>query len=360
MGKRIVLSAVAVFAAAACGDSVPKPAGLERTSSVSQALDDDSNCGAVGYACVGGRTCSAGACTPAWLPMDTTDAPDPRWGASAVSIDGKYVVSGGCTTLNYDDPPSTTVSSYDSATDTWTSTYPLSEGRALHASLAVPGGLGGAFVHGGLSLCYDGTVISGTTERLGVSGWESVTSDLPPVYDTSLAWTGSGVLLFGGSTNTDAAVGTGVLATLGGSPGSVTLSESFDAFCPLEQCIRGGQYNGFLDGSTVRFWGGGPWGDAPNGLEYDPATNSWSHWTVPDGTPYFTDLNDSYSHYGDDGRRMFYYDRNVPGVRIYDRTTQTWSVDSSSPTSGLCSEGAAAWTGSELVVWSGLCDGNLE
>jgi hypothetical protein len=61
--------------------------------------------------------------------------------------------------------------------------------------------------------------------------------------------------------------------------------------------------------------------------------------------------------FADDGRRIFFLTAaNV--VSVYDRKASSWLAnDTAAMPSGFCVETAAAWTGSELVAWSGSCGG---
>ena len=81
---------------------------------------DAQNCGACGYECLGGRTCSAGRCFPAWLPLATTNAPVGRDRHAAAGLGSKYIATGG--TFTYQGIGTTTAVAYDLATNTW-STY---------------------------------------------------------------------------------------------------------------------------------------------------------------------------------------------------------------------------------------------
>jgi hypothetical protein len=161
---------------------------------------------------------------------------------------------------------------------------------------------------------------------------------------------GAGMFLYGGA---DA-----LLPTLAGGGMQNGLLWT-DLSCSLPNCDRS-QGVLFVDGSIVRFMGGAynpqyptpPTSitDATEGLAYDLTAHRWTQWPYPSGTSEHIAYR-----YADDGRRIYFlHDTNI--VTIYDRASSSWRPNDTAPMpSGFCTQAATAWTGSELVAWSGDC-----
>lgn len=310
---------------------------------------DDNNCGATGYQCVGGRTCDTelGLCTPAWLPISTVDAPTPRGKAMGGMLDGNFVFFGGCEVTEADYPPSETAGSYDPINDTWT-TFP---GLAVAQSVTLTTN-NGIYTFGGLSPCYDGGAVGPTTNVLfgNDQNW-SVVNDGPTAYDVQAAKLDDGVFVFGGADYGLSARSYAGILTLG--------NDWEDVSCDLENyCYKGGQFSIFRDGDYVRVFGSPA--SSVNGLKFEIATRTWSEWELPETTPDFSTVADGDPpRFTDSGDRLFYLGYYTGTVLIYNKALQTWSEDTATWPEGLCAEGVTAWTGSEMLVYSGLCLGDL-
>jgi hypothetical protein len=312
------------------------------------------DCGACGYACVHGRDCVSGRCTPAWLPLETTNAPEPRSAHAAVTVDGKFIVLGGTLTgaaaVN-------TSAAYDLASDEWTDLAPLNSARCGHEAVST-----GAEVltFGGLTNCSNGTTVGPGLERFapdtGAGTWSTLTvSGAPSIrYGSSATWTGSALFVYGGGDNVLPTLATGALFTPSGPAWS-------DASCWLAQCDRSAGVM-FVDGTAVRFLGGSynpvyptpPEAilDATAGLSYDLAAGTWSSWAYPTGT-----TEHLARRFADDGRRIYFL-KATDVVTVYDRQSSSWLESDTAPMpSGFCTNAAAAWSGSELIAWSGSCSG---
>jgi hypothetical protein len=307
----------------------------------------DANCGACGYACVNGRHCAAGRCSPAWQALSTDNAPTPRTAHAAGFVGTKYVVLGG--SLIVQGSAVSTSAAYDVSSNAWTHLAPLNGARCAHQAVSTGDAI---LTFGGLTDCGNGTTIGPGLERFTLSNntagmWSTINAaNAPPNrYAFAATWTGNSLFVYGGGTNTQPAVASGALFSPSGSTWS-------DASCALSGCERGGIYSTFRDGDVVRVWGGGPFGSAPAGLIYDLIGQSWSAWTVPEGT-----AEHLAERFADDGRRIYFL-KGMDVVTVYDRRTSSWLAnDTAAMPSGFCNEGAAAWTGSELVAWSGSCGG---
>jgi hypothetical protein len=254
-------------------------------------------------------------------------------------VDGKYVVFGGTNVTGGE--ASSVAATYDLATNTWASAAPLNSARCGHSAVSTGSSI---ITFGGLTSCTNGTTTGPGLEIFADGNWTSVPGGSIGRYDFGTVWTGKEMFLYGGSTNVDPALATGWRFDPAGPSWT-------DIACTLANCERAGT-DMFVDSDVVHIWGGGGYGDAPAGLQYDLTTGIWSKWSLPDDT-----LNHLSGSYADDGRRI-YFVNGTNQVSIFDRKTSTWLADDTSPTpAGFCGAAPPAWTGSELVAWSGSCGG---
>jgi len=310
------------------------------------------HCGACDYACVNGRECVAGRCTPAWQPIATSAAPTARSSHAAVFIAGKYVVLGGC--VIWDGPAEASTGAYDPATDRWSTLAPLKTARGLHQAVSTGTQI---YTFGGLTACSSGTGSVGPgLERFvpdsGQGVWTTISAAGAPEvrYNFSMVWTGAAIMVFGGHLLLPTSATGGLF-----DPAS---SSWADASCTLVNCDRStGAF--FKDGNLIRFMGGEYNLDYPDwkgngelertGLSYNPGTKTWSTWPHPQGTPAI-----STSPWADDGRRIYF--PTGGSVGIYDRKTGWLARDAAPMPTGLCAGGATyAWSGTELIGWGGNC-----
>jgi hypothetical protein len=235
---------------------------------------------------------------------------------------------------------------YDSSADTWKATGPMNFPRSQHRMVSDGSK---AFVFGGLTTCTDGSTTGPGLEVFNpaTKGWTPVTTSGAPVarYAHSMAWTGSEVLVFGGSTT--------ALAVASGARYNPTTGKWTDTSCAVGNCARVNAVL-FVDGGFVKMWGG-IYGDSPAGRQLNLASGMWSAWSVPTGVVLPGD-------HPDDGKRIFVIENPGPDcthpttVRVLDRSTgKLVATDNSAAPDGVVNASAVVWSGGEVIAWSGGC-----
>jgi hypothetical protein len=306
---------------------------------------DDSNCGACRYACVHGRHCAASRCTPVWLPMSDANAPAPVITPGA-ALGGKLIIAGGSAGPA---PATSTAAAYDPNTDAWTPLPNLTDARCAHTLVS-----SGTYVYafGGLMSCASGNIKLGSLEQWkpGDARWTIVAGANPPAprYAHESAWTGSGVFVYGGSVGSAPCVATGAVY----DPVQNIWS---DAWCPLSGCERDNSPT-IVDQGYIRLWGGSC-GNADAGLQYEIEAGVWDAWTPSASFPV------SLGNPADDGQRIYFPSgggaSNLDIVIFDRRQMQTRPPDTAMSPANMSAGGAIAWTGAEVVLWSGPNDAGV-
>lgn len=183
----------------------------------------------------------------------------------------------------------------------------------------------------------------------GETNWRSVNPpSLPPArYDHQAVWTGSKMIIFGGRES-----GGGILDDPGWSYDPVTVT--WTALPTLNGPSSRTDHFMCWTGSKVLVWGGTVTGNGTlDGGLYDPATVSWTPIT-PANAP----LNILYTSAVWTGTELIVWgggDLDSPvntGAR-YNPSTNTWTSMSTAGAPSARYQHSAVWDGSRMIVWGG-------
>jgi hypothetical protein len=315
---------------------------------------DSTNCGTCGYACVHGRSCVAGACTPAWQPLTTDGVPTPRANHVGVILEGKYVVFGGASPAY--GPAMASGAQYDLAGDTWAPIANLNAARVSHVGVSTGTSI---LTFGGLTAqssgANEGPGLEEFTPDSTGGQWTALTpANTPPLrYNFSGIWTGSQFFIVGGGSNSAPNLSDAAVYTPGGGwmdyPSA--LSQAGWTIPVL-----------FMQGSAVNVaWGGYPSYESGAGASF--SAGQWSNWTEPaDPNAYASPsyaVNGAHLLFVTSDQAPGYYTSasSLLGVAVLDTSKGTWTTDTAPFPTGFCisSNHVVAWSGSELVVWGGQC-----
>jgi hypothetical protein len=329
------------------GTVIPNGGTADAVSPCGDTSTDPQNCGACGYACVNGRTCAGARCTPAWQEMSPQGAPPGRVLHAAAAFNSLYIAFGGASSVG-DTAPLDSGVAYNTKSNQWGGLPHLGTARCMHAAVSSGSRI---YTFGGLTNCTDGTKTGPLLEVFDGNGWSApvaVTGVPQARYNFPMVWTGTQAFFYGGSIFNSPAVASGARFD----------TQWRDASCALPQCQRGGNFAAFLHDGKVRIFGGGPYGNAPAGIQYDLGNGTWGAWQIPGGTGTLPKT------YADDGKRLYFLRSNgacgAIDVLTYDKATNAFlPVDSPPTPTGLSENGAAAWIDRELFVWGGSCDARV-
>jgi N-acetylneuraminic acid mutarotase len=337
--------------------------------------------------------------TDTWTPTSAIDAPAARGGHSAIWTGTEMIIWGGCRTGSTSFCGLQTGGRYNPTTDTWTPTSITNAPNARSRHTAVWTGskmiVWGGCQHRSNNQCL--TINSGGVYDPVSDTWTLTSSTNAPTARAShtAVWTGSEMIVWGGTNNSDGgrynpAIDTWTPTSLVNAPsprvnhtavwtGSEMIiwgGSSFNGQGPLN---TGGRYNPANDtwtptntagapaprynhtavwtGTEMIVWGG-DLGDASPGTNtggrYNPSTDSWTP-TNTAGAPPPRALHRAVWT----GSIMIVWssaDNNKASGR-YNPATDSWQPTDTNDSVPASSDMKGVWTGTEMLVWGGFGGG---
>lgn len=281
--------------------------------------------------------------TQTWNPMSTTGAPSPRSLHAAVWTGDRMIVWGGTTTSGAADLNSG--GRYDPVSDTWQPVTLTNAPSARHGFSTVWTG-NEWIIWGGVSGLN--AVNSGARYNPGTDTWTALSVAGAPSarYDHSAVWSGREMIVWGGyffTGNTTAPVNSGGRY----DPVTDTWTATSAALAPTAR----GQHLAVWTGSEMIVWGGSTsTGLTTTGGRYHPATDAWL--ATPTSTskvPAFTFATAA----AWDGTDMIVWSGTGVVGGLYHPATNGWSSISTNNAPSLRSAFGSVWTGKEFIVWGG-------
>jgi N-acetylneuraminic acid mutarotase len=282
-----------------------------------------------------------------WIPISTVGAPIGRLRHTAIWTGQKMIVWGGESSGG--GGTTDTGGIYDPASDTWTAVSTVGAPSAREEHSAVWTGQE-MIVWGGCSTVFcSGVLGDGARYNPSTNSWTAMAAAPAWLGGRTFhqaVWTGSRLLIWGGSTNPQ-----------GGAYDPVT--NTWSALSILNAPTPTNQGAGVWTGQEFVVWGGCSvytTGNCPsvvgNGGRYNPNSNTWTPVSAV-GAP-----SARYDHTGVwTGARLLiwggcgsicYNDGSA-----YDPATDTWSTLSATNAPAQRGNHRAAWTGQDMVVWGG-------
>jgi hypothetical protein len=395
---------VAGACAPACDAGFDTCGGAAEDGCTVELATSPAHCGACGHACAPGRPCAAGACGVGWMPVAAPAFPfGGRVKAAAAWLGDALFVWGG----NDGVAAASNGALYAAATGAWSEVPAAGAPSARCLAAAVATGPGVVVWGGGACGSPDGAAFPGGARFDRATGtWSPISAvDAPaPRLAPVAAWTGSEVLVWGG-TDGGAAVAGGALyddakdtwraMSPGGAP-----APRFDAawaFGAGTLFVLGGRVSGTVTGDAyaydvakdkwrtltasgapsprtsafaawtgsglVVFGGLDPQGAAlGDGARWDAATETWA--ALPAGpTPRAAPARRTgwvgagplgvAIAGGWDGAAL------LSDVHLLSPEGDAWTSAGAVPSGAAHEWGVGVWTGAELVLWGGLAGGAL-
>ncbi|HZM70421.1 MAG TPA: kelch repeat-containing protein [Candidatus Cryosericum sp.] len=278
--------------------------------------------------------------TDTWTPIAMTGAPTGRYIHTAVWTGSAMIIWGGS-----DGSPAglNTGGRYDPVTDTWmpTATTGAPTARHLHTAvwtggqMVVWGGSGGS-LHFNTGGRYD----------LATNSWTPTTTTGAPVVRRGHAavWTGSEMLVWGGL---DGVTPFGLDSGGRYDPQADTWTPTSTTGAPTARTSQTAVWTG----SRMVVWGGSSSGvfAVNTGGRYDPVTDTWT----PTATAVAPTARDGHSAVWTGGLMIVWGGSGSNTGGRYDPITDSWTPTATSVAPAARFSHTAVWTGSVMVVWGG-------
>jgi hypothetical protein len=302
-------------------------------------IENDSRLTTAGYVDLG----PSSAMPELWRSTSTSSAPDARGLHTAVWTGSEMIIWGGLDTEGITGHPLNDGARYDPATNTWTpiATTDAPEARYGHTAvwtgseMIVWGGEGDS------GYLYTGGRYNPTTDS-----WTSISTSNAPEgrsYHTAV-WTGSDMIIWGGGPGVTHGLNTG------GRYNRATDTWTDTSTTNAPEARTG--HSAVWMGSQMVVWGGNRY--LNNGGRYNPTTDSWTDTTTtnaPDGRSGHTAVWTGLRMIVWGGDREHVGSLNTGGC--YDPIHDTWTHTSTSNAPDGRYWHTAVWTGSHMIVWGG-------
>ncbi len=306
--------------------------------------------------------------TDIWRATSTTGAPSARVAPAVVWTGSVMVIWGGAGDTPNGYANLDTGGRYDPVADTWTATSTVNAPQERDSPSAVWTGSAVVVWGGGTGVNtaqYHNLNTGGRYNPVADTWTATSTAGAPSERAGHTAlWTGSEMLVWGGSTY-DSVAGNYTSLSTGGRYNAA--SNTWTAIAVAGAPTARYAHSGVWTGSRMVVWGGFTFDGVAEvyfdtGGRYDPVTNTWATTSLADAP------SPRGSHTGVwTGSQMviwggYFYDsgsgttsRLNTGAR-YNPATDIWTTTSTTGTPSARSDHAAVWTGSVMVVWGGADD----
>ncbi|HET9481050.1 MAG TPA: MopE-related protein, partial [Candidatus Polarisedimenticolia bacterium] len=304
----------------------------------------------------GGVVGSGGRYDPAtdtWQPITGLNAPEPRRDHAAVWTGGRFVVFGGIWTDSFISFAWRTGGRYDPATDTWTPTASTSNGPTPRAGLSAIWTGSEMILWGGCDGGFN-AFASGKRYDPVTDSWQQMSMDhgIEGRCNHAAVWTGDEMLVWSGQRrffNTSRIVDDGARYD--------PVSDHWEPMSSVGAPQGRALHSGVWTGDRMIVWGGAVIGGVVNsGGVYDPASDTWSPTSTlgaPEGRFFHSALWTGEKMIvwgGDTGTATAAYGNGG----VYDPVTDKWQPTSLAGAPSPRASHAAAWTGREMFVFSGV------
>ena len=284
--------------------------------------------------------------TDSWTVTSTANAPVARSSHTAVWTGTRMIVWGGVPLAG--GMWTNTGGQYDPVSDTWTATTTTNAPADRQSHLAVWTG-SRMLVWGGSSSVGDPTNTGGLYDPAADSWAPVTTSNAPPArFGPTAIWTGARVVIWGGQAFTGVGVNTGgQYDPIGDSWTSTTTTGA-----PSARYL----HTAVWTGSRMIVWGGANTNNFNTGGQYDPIGDAWTPTTI-NGPPSKRGRHTAVWT----GSRMVVWGGFLSGLGggyfntggVYDPTADSWTATSLSGAPAARQSHGAVWTGSRMILWGG-------